>query len=165
MRSETFLLKLDEIIRSGEAVEVPRGSNRGPLVDAMLKRAGVAAPNPWCASFIYHGAMETGLYKKADLPYPAASVYKWSQFFKKKGLVHQDPSKAKRGDIGFWLDENNKGHIFAINQIWKVPATGIYFIKSSEGNTDEGGSREGWKACKKVRKVSKSFQFISFREY
>lgn len=39
--------------------EVPMGSNRGPRVEEMLRRAGVPIPNPWCASACFTWWWET----------------------------------------------------------------------------------------------------------
>ncbi len=163
MRSETFLLKLNKEINSGEAKEVPPGSNRGPRVDYYLKTAGSTPGNPWCAAFLYAMAMETGLYDKKDLPSHPASVYGWKTFFSSKGLVHADINKVKRGDIGFWLNEKNLGHIFAINEVKKIGP--LWYVRTSEGNTNEEGNREGWLAAKKLRPITSKFRFISFHNY
>lgn len=164
LRSETFLLKFDEIIRSGKAVEIPKGSNRGPLVDTMLTTAGVPVGNPWCAAAIFYCCLETGLYKKTELPRGPAAVRNWHKYFLNKKRVHSDPSQAKRGDLALWLNENGTGHIMAVNEVKKVPLFGWY-IRTSEGNGNEEGSREGYKALKKWRRVGKKYQFISFRDY
>jgi hypothetical protein len=164
MRSEQFLLKFSEVITKKLAIEVPKGSNRGPWIDEALKLSGAGLGNPWCAAAVYKSAMDTDLYKKSDLPYPAASVYGWAKFFEKKGYVFDDYTKVKRGDIGFYLNENNKGHIFAINEVIKVGP--LWYVRTSEGNTNEDGSREGWLALKRKRLIStKKYKFIAFREY
>lgn len=162
-RSETFLLKLNEFIQSGEAREQPKGSNRGPFVDKILANAGVGYGNPWCAAFIYAGAMETKLYKKNELPYPAAAVYSWYKFFKKLGMIFTDKTKVKRGDLAFYLNADNHGHIMAVAQVKHIGP--LYYFRSEEGNSNEDGAREGWKAIKKWRLITNKYQFISFSTY
>lgn len=173
MRAETFLLELNDIIQSGQAIEVPLGSNRGPLIDKILKTAGAALGSPWCASYLFYGAMETGLYKKSELPKNPAAVYQWYRFFDDRNLVTSDVRKVKRGDLGFWLDsKTKKGHIWAIVELKKVPIVSALFpklgwwMRTQEGNANsEDGSREGIKALKKWRQVTAKTKFILFSEY
>lgn len=163
MRSEQFLLKLNDEIQSGQAVEIPKGSNKGPRVSLYLTTAGASPGNPWCASFLYYCALQTKLYEKKDLPSHPASVYGWKTFFDAKGRIFSDASKVKRGDIGFWLDADNQGHIFAINELQHQEDG--WYIRTSEGNTNTNGSREGWEACKKWRKCTPNIHFIKFSDY
>jgi len=167
MRSEQFLLRVSDEILKGRAVEVPKGSNRGPYVDKYLELAGVDPGNPWCSAFLYAMCMATGLYKKTDLPFPAAAVRNWRDFFNRKGRLFTDASEAKRGDLGYYLDPRTlTGHIFAINEVKKLPL-GIYWLRTSEGNTNEDGSREGWLGLKKIRywKSGSNIHFIRFNDY
>lgn len=167
MRSEQFLLRVSDEILSGSAVEKPKGSNRGPWVDKALNAAGAEPGLPWCSSGLYFCAQLTGLYKKPELPYPAAAVRSWVEFFKKKNRLFTDPSEVKRGDLGYWLDPKTlTGHIFAINEVKKLPL-GIYWIRTSEFNGNPEGGREGYCGLKNVRywKSGSAIKFIRFNDY
>src|SRR5262249_36193044 len=54
--SDQFLARVLQIAAGEEAKqvrEVPPNSNRGPQVEAYLRRVGVSPGNAWCCAFVY----------------------------------------------------------------------------------------------------------------
>jgi hypothetical protein len=133
---------------AGEQVgvsEEPPGSNRGKKVEEFLSAVGVAPGNPWCAAFVYwcvdHAAGELNVANK--LPRTGGVLELWRRA-KRDGLpcvpaaqVAIQPSLVSAGMI-FIIDHGHgKGHTGFV----EGQENGR--LVTVEGNSSDGGSREG----------------------
>jgi hypothetical protein len=125
--------------------ESPRGSNWGPFVESLLRRAGLNAPAPWCAAFVSWCVIEAGANNKALWGHRAATYYLWNWGVSTKRFS----VTPKRGDI-FVYNGPSGGHTGFVT---KVKFAGLY-IETIEGNTNDGGSREGYAVCRRTRSVA-----------
>lgn len=136
--------------------EWPKGSNRGPSIDAYIQSTGLSPWNDkyaWCVAFVYWcaekleelGGVENPLFK-------TAGVHRlWN-----KGqpgavdVVHASSassSTVKPGMVFFIDTGGGKGHAGIV-----VSFNGSN-IETIEGNTDGSGSREGDGVYRRTRKV------------
>lgn len=141
--------------------EVPIGSNRGPWVDRYLESAGAEPGEPWCASFVTYLLKQCGYPPPVSLrssgsptppgaggafPVGPAAVINWSRWAEHGNRIVADPG---RGDLFFLLHANGQGHIgIVLGQA--APAT----IRTIEGNSNPGGSREGYEVVRRERPVA-----------
>ena len=128
--------------------ESPRGSNKGPSVNPILRNVNVNPGDPWCAAFTYDVLSKTSFdpTAKAKIPNKASVKMHWDSTKGKKipisSAVLSDPSSyIKPGSVFFYLTDANKGtgHTGIVlsmkGNIW----SGI------EGNTNPlNGAREGY---------------------
>ena len=145
------------------AVEIPRGSNRGPRVDE-YQRATWLKPEdwgPWCASFVcwvIREAMWGGpkIYTfKRPRTAGAFDFERWSLEQDDSTRTRRNPGRdIQRGDIV----------IFSFSHIgW---ATGSPDKKGTfptiEGNTNPAGGREGYAVLRKRRRITEVQTRIRF---
>jgi hypothetical protein len=148
-------------IKSSIAEEKPRGSNKGPEVETLLKGVNVTPGNPWCVGFV-KGALSKTKFKPEDLskiPSSAAVKYHW-ETTKGKKLVYtegMDANKILPGMVFCYLSRDKKGaypgkgHTGIVLSVDKSAGTwtGI------EGNTNPlDGGREGYGTFILTRKIS-----------
>lgn len=128
-------------------MEEPPGSNRGPRVDEYIRRVGLdpAGNFPWCAAFVYFCFDEAcrGLGRPNPLLKIAGVQEHWRQA-KKKGTAiieakraQEDPSLVKPGLILMISFPGGLGHTGLVESLRDGRLVTI------EGNTNEGGSRNG----------------------
>ena len=127
--------------------EVPLGSNRGPMVDQYLQSvsAGLLG-NPWCMAFVYWCFEQAAARQGVPNPAPkTASVWNaWDAAQTMPGVeivtaaeAVRDSSKVVPGMV-FFLDTGGRtGHTGFVSDIVQGRLVTI------EGNTNDGGSREG----------------------
>jgi peptidoglycan hydrolase-like protein with peptidoglycan-binding domain len=125
--------------------EIPVGSNRGPQVDAYHRAAGLdpnSGDHPWCVSFVQWVFRQA--FDNSPL-YPTAGVHAlWKQ--RKIGstaIVEPDRANARtvRPGMVFALDTGGgKGHAGIVEDVDGARGT----LLTLEGNTNNGGSREGY---------------------
>jgi hypothetical protein len=147
--ASTLSQRVLEIALSQQGVqEVPRGSNSGPQVNQYLKSVGLSSGNPWCMAFVYwcvdHAAAEFGI--KNPLLKTGSVKNQWE-----KTSLRKIPVRAtgiKPGSIFIMLFKNGTGHTGIIEKI----ENGIAY--TVEGNTNEGGEREGFEWAKRERPIS-----------
>jgi len=127
--------------------EVPPGSNRGPEVDAYLRAVGLepaAGSYAWCAAFVYwcfgKGAAVIGA--PNPLPRTAGALALWNGA--KAGATRiaaadaqARPSLVSPGQIFVLSTGGGLGHVGLVESVDGGVLTTI------EGNTNDGGSREG----------------------
>lgn len=128
--------------------ESPRGSNKGPTVNPILKNVNVNPGDPWCAAFIYNVLSKTPFDSatKAKIPDKASVKMHWDSTKGKKILISSavlsNPSAyIKPGLVFFYLTDVNKGkgHTGIVLSMKGNTWTGI------EGNTNPlNGAREGY---------------------
>lgn len=122
--------------------ETPRGSNRGPLIDQMLKSAGVGVGNPWCAAFVSWCFLQATGEKP---PFNSASSQAIMRWFKKQGRFSTDPQDLLewKGALFGWTNRDRiHGHIGLIRARFTAEGR-VVAIGTLEGNTNDGGSRNG----------------------
>ena len=122
--------------------EIPEGSNWGPFVEALLRRAGLSAPAPWCAAFVYWCLLEAGADSRKLWKHPASTYYLW-EWAKRTGRLRQ--TGAARGELFVWNGPGG-GHCGL------VISNGNAF-RTIEGNTNDDGSREGYEVARRDRTV------------
>jgi hypothetical protein len=73
-------------VKSTQAEESPRGSNKGPKVEPLLKGVQANAGDPWCAAFVYGVLSKTAFSKdiKDQIPADAAVRLHWANSKGKK---------------------------------------------------------------------------------
>ena len=128
--------------------EQPPGSNRGPRVDDYLSAVGLdpaAGSFAWCAAFVYFcfGKAADAAGRRNPLPRTAGVLAHWNRAERSgaRRIKHADaaanPSLVRVGQI-FCIDfGGGAGHTGIV--------TGVESGKllTIEGNTNDGGSREG----------------------
>lgn len=130
------------VMRSQVGVEeVPRGSNWGPKVKAYINSTGLNSPVYWCACFVTWCLVQAG----ADirkLPKNSASTYYWWEWANETGRVEKT---AARGRVALYNGDNG-GHIWGCTD-------GAEPHTSLEGNTNPGGSSNGYGVFERKRSV------------
>lgn len=99
---------MDQSLALVGTVEDPPGSNRGPVIDALNKNAGIPIGSPWCAAFA------TGMYAyspKNPFSKGIGSAYKIAEWGKKQKCVVEAKGTAMGGDILVILRGDGHGHV------------------------------------------------------
>jgi Putative peptidoglycan binding domain/CHAP domain len=128
--------------------EVPPGTNRGPRVDAYLRGVGVnpaAGSFPWCAAFVYFcfGEAAAAIGRSNPLARTAGVLAHWNQ------AERNGARRVKAADAALTPGLVKPGHIFILDFGRGVGHTGLITgmrggkLLTIEGNTNDGGSREG----------------------
>lgn len=130
--------------------EEPRNSNRGQAVEAFLAASGGNPGEPWCAALVsYCGMFMPGW------PLPLVrGCATLGEAAAKKNLLKTSPARA----AVFLL------HYPALN---RFAHTGICLLEKGggvwhtiEGNTNGGGSRDGWGVFERERTFGPADRFI-----
>lgn len=123
-------------------MEKPKGSNWGHPVKEYLAAVGINFPAAWCAAFVYwcfqNACNEAG--KTNPLVKTGGVLNHWSNTSGKKITTAQataNPSLVKPGHIFILSTGGGLGHTGLVESV----SGG--FLVTIEGNTNEGGSREG----------------------
>ena len=132
--------------------EEPRDTNAGQAVAAMLQRTGLPVGHPWCAAFVAHvGHAAYG----AAWPLPlTASCAALGEAAKAKKLLVTTPAP---GDV-FLLYYPKLGRFAHTGFVTAVRPDGT--CETIEGNTNDGGSRDGWGVFARVRIFGPKDRFI-----
>ena len=142
------------IYSSQVGIREKSNSNDGKEVEMYLASVGLKKGNPWCAAFV------TWTFKKAGVK-TVVSGYSPAWFPKEKVIYHKGVLTKKPPDktdvFGIWFQ--NKGRVAHVGFIDQWPPDGSYTI-TVEGNTNEGGSREGDGVYRK-RRLKKQMYIIS----
>lgn len=139
--------------------ESPRGSNRGRRVEEMLRTTGLAGGFPWCAAAVATWGRETAKTGGWSWPVPASAdcdvLLSWAR---KRGFLHSEP---KAGDIFLVMaSESDATHTGLVTAVEDGGAT----AKTIEGNSNAGGSREGYAVVSRSRSVSSRLRFIRWAD-
>lgn len=123
--------------------EIPKYTNSGPEVEIYLKSVGLGKGYSWCMAFIYWCTQNAS--KQTNLKNPLKKTGGVLDQYNSRPLLVQNNPKA--GDI-FILDlGKGLGHTGIVEKI----AGNI--IHTIEGNTNDAGSREGYKVCRRKREI------------
>lgn len=110
------------------------GENDGPWVEAIQRTTGNKRGDPWCASFVYF-VLAIAYGGAPPLP-RTASCDKLLEFAKQRELLVTEPEP---GDVFLVMkrptDAVHTGIVTAVSPV---------AVKTVEGNTNPGGSRDGW---------------------
>jgi hypothetical protein len=146
--------------------EKPPGSNRGPEVEAYLQSVGLGGGHPWCAAFVHWCAEQAATKagqpnpvpptggvlemwrraRKAGLPLVEATDAIAQPALVKSGMVFIMQFSATTGHTGF-VEERDGGRLVTI-----------------EGNSNDGGSREGTGVFRLERRTLGNPQMLGFFE-
>jgi hypothetical protein len=131
-----------------KVAEFPRGSNWGPAVSLYLRIAGLRNPAPWCAAFVYWCLVVAGADRRKLWSNPAStySLWKWAA---NSGRLSPVPG---RGTAFVW-NASGGGHTGFVRAV--LPGNVVATI---EGNTNAGGSREGYEVAERKRDVLQIFK-------
>ncbi len=131
--------------------EVPKNSNDGLWVRWMLKLAGLAPGQPWCASFEFAVEWCAGNLPGNDVNHPG-SVWGWAHCSGWKLTT-----TPKKGDLAFWLNGDH-GHIMRF-----LSGNAISF-KTIEGNAQPGvigNQADGGGCYRRTRLRTKKIKFLT----
>lgn len=134
-------------------VKEASGQNDGPHVEAIQRVTGNSKGAPWCASFVTF---------VLDIAYRGKNPLKRSASCD----VLLEDARAK----GWLKDTPEVGDVFLIMKTptdavhtGVVTAVGKVSVRTIEGNTNEGGSRDGWGVFARQRKIA-GMKFIRLPE-
>lgn len=135
-------------------VEVPKNSNRGVCIDYWIRECGLdpAGAFPWCAAYVGQmGRQAVG----ASWPVPrsasVAAIAAWAAT--KPGVLQASPAV---GDL-FLLWSPELKRFAHIGIVTKVTGDGYETI---EGNTNGGGSRDGFGVFARTRRLDARNKFV-----
>ncbi len=126
-------------------VEVSRGSNWGPDVKKYLASVNYKIPAPWCAAFVKYNFDQAGVKTPITAYSPTAHNSKNLVYYRGKLLK---PLQA--GDVFtiYFPSMGRIGHTgFAPRMINRS------IVETYEGNSNDGGSREGYGSFKRKRSL------------
>lgn len=162
---DPFLASVLTIAAAEEAKgvrEVPRNSNRGPEVDAYLKRVGLGGGYAWCCAFTYwcfdEAARAAG--RSNPMVRTAGCLDHWSRAERAGGRrivaaqAVADPELVEPGMVFIMDFGGGAGHTGF------VEAVNGGFITTIEGNTDASKTREGggvYRLSRKIADINKGF--------
>lgn len=134
-------------------VKEATGQNDGPWVEAIQRITGNKRGDAWCASFVtmildiaYRGKNPLKRSASCDVLLEDARTKGWLKDTPEVGdvfLIMKTPTDAVHTGV--------------------VTAVGKAAFKSCEGNTNEGGSRDGWGVFARQRKIA-GVKFIRLPE-
>jgi len=127
-------------------MEVPLGSNRGPMVDKYLASVGCPPGNFWCMSFVHWCFLQAATAAKMANPFPktASCIDAWnkvkaaqpSKIISRSAAI-ANPSLVRPGLV-FILDHGGgHGHTGFVRQSFGGP------FRTVEGNSNNAGSANG----------------------
>jgi len=133
------------------------GPNAGPYVERVQRTTGNKPPDPWCASWVADVGVCAFGPKGWPVPKSAGCAFlgDWAQG---KGLLRTSPV---RGDV-FLLYYASKKRFAHTGLVTRVLDGGK--IETIEGNTNSGGSREGWLVATRTRVVGPDDRFIRWTD-
>lgn len=141
--SQAISKLLDQCGEDKDTMESPRGSNRGPRVEEMLGYTGLSGGYPWCAAAVAAWGIEAlGSLWPVPRTADCDSLLGWAR--RKNCLKRTDP---KPGDIFLVLKSDDD----AIHTGIVVKALANGQVLTWEGNTNNDGSREGYRVCQRRR--------------
>jgi hypothetical protein len=163
--SDPFLARVLEIAAAEEAKqvrEVPKNSNRGPQVEAYLRRAGVDPGLSWCCAFVYWCFDEAALALGRTNPMvkTAGCLDHWRRAPGKgaqqipASQAVENPDRVKPGMIFIMDHGGGLGHTGLVEKV----AGGL--LTTVEGNTDASRTREGggvYRLTRKIVEINKGF--------
>jgi peptidoglycan hydrolase-like protein with peptidoglycan-binding domain len=137
-------------------VREEEGENAGVMVDAFQRATGNRPGDSWCVSFqvwVYDQAAD-GLGIPNPLP-RTGGVLDLLHRTKSQVIAAADYSDPRPGDLGIIDEGNGHGHMYMVSGLGQPG-----YVDSFEGNTNPGGSSDGFGAFARVRSIAKTKAFI-----
>jgi hypothetical protein len=151
-------------------MEMPLGSNRGPQVDEFIRATGLDPEEgsfPWCVAFIFWCFRQAAT--ALDVPNPMTktagvlALWRAANRAPNAQIIKAADSQASIGNIG-------RGQIFVISTGGGLGHAGLIEdvqngkLVTIEGNTNDGGSREGIGVFRRTNRIVASINlgFISY---
>lgn len=107
------------------------GKNDGLFVRLFLKAVGLTPGYAWCAAFVYHCCLKSGIDpKKLPARWKAARVSEWVAWARSTARTRQAP---KRGHLAYTLNANGTGHIEFVRNVELWPES----FNAIGGNTSD----------------------------
>ncbi len=133
------------------------GSNRGPWVRVYME--GNDGPSSlWCAGFAGFMVRQAAWHTGAELP--IRPTFSCDVLARDARAEHRFIAESEIADGGFSVDRLPRGSFFVQrrsptdwNHVGIVVAAVDEIIETIEGNTNEGGSREGYEVCRRIRNL------------
>lgn len=130
--------------------------NRGPEVDSYILAAGLDPTKgsyPWCCAFCYWAVRMAAATLELPNPMPkvAGVMRLWNS-------VQPFRKVTKPADGAIFIIDHGKGK----GHCGFVEATGQLHLITIEGNTSEGGSREGDGVYRRTRRADEILGYIDF---
>lgn len=144
---------IEEAKRYLDVQEKPKNSNRGLHIDYWLNEVGLSLALPWCAAFVFQMGRQA-LGRLWPLP-RTASCWALGEHAKKHNVLMQYPERGR-----VFLLWNVRLKRFAHTGI--VTWTDGVTYKTIEGNTNSGGSRDGYGVFERTRRVGPLDRFIDW---
>lgn len=143
-------------------LEQPRNSNRGPQVDAYLRRAGVRPGLAWCCAFTYWCFDEaaTQLGRVNPMLRTAGCLAHWNgapgQGARRvlRAQAVADPARVRPGQVFIMDFGGGLGHTGFVDSVLGG------HVRTIEGNTDASQTREGggvYRLTRKLVDINKGF--------
>ena len=160
---------LDTASKEVGVLEVPAGSNDGPRVREYQKTVGISAGDAWCVAFVFWCHQTAAAVLKVANPMAkdcrtGGVMDLWSRAISsgKKTVVStdavDDPRRVKPGMVFIISTGGGHGHTGLV-----VRVVGNQ-LETIEGNTNDGGSREGIGVFRRTARTIASINrgFIDF---
>jgi hypothetical protein len=139
---------LATVIYSQVGVREEGGNNRGPEVERYLAQAGLGPGNPWCAAFMKWCMAQVGVKVSANAYSPSWFIPSRVIWTHGQGFRYYPCSV-----FGIWFNSLGRiGHVGFV--MWSNGKT----CRTVEGNTNNGGSREGDSVMVRYRPVWSLYQ-------
>lgn len=146
LSKETILSAITQI----GVEEVPRGSNKGKDVEKYLAVVHLGGGYSWCMAFAYWNVQQASI--KLGIPNPLHNTAGVMAQWNASPQLHSATPQA--------------GYLFILDEGKGLGHTGIVeyvlgdTVHTIEGNTNDGGSREGYEVCRRIRKTSSFKGFL-----
>jgi len=156
---------LGQAVNQIGVMEQPAGSNRGPVVDEYVRRVGLnpSGAYPWCAAFVYWCFSEAA--KAAGSRNPvvktAGVLDHWRKATDREiprvtgAAAKSSPERVQPGFVFIMDFGGGVGHTGLVEKVLDG------HIVTIEGNTNDGGSREGIgvfrRTGRKLASINKGF--------
>ena len=125
--------------------EHPKGSNKGEQVEQYLNAVGLPGGYSWCMAFVQW------CFKQTTTPFPFVSAGVLSVYAHTTSHHVTDPQP---GDVFIMEFGHGTGHTGFVESVEDE------FIHTIEGNTNNDGSREGYKVAKRTRRKKSILGYI-----
>jgi hypothetical protein len=149
---KTVAEKIVEVAKGELGVcEIPKGSNRGKDVEKYLKSVGLGGGYSWCMAFakwcVDQACLDMG--GKNPMVVTGGVLNQWNRIGKSYKF-----NKPKAGDIFIMDFGGGLGHTGIVESVEGN------VVNTIEGNSNDNGSREGDKVCRRHRGADKMKGFI-----
>lgn len=137
--------------------ESPKGSNKGPALKKFFDADDLDGDGyPWCAAAVSYWVQRWIAANGVKLKAPKiAGVIRFPEWAKANGLVITK-TRPKPNDIVVFTFS----HIGVVEAVQFDGEGKFISIDTVEGNTNEDGSREGYKVCRKRRPAEQCKVFL-----